>query len=245
MNATLESVRGRAAPFRFETVPLPVATVPPDAPLLHGATDANATTTPAPGTAPEATLPGDEALPVPAASLASAPGPDSAPPASPTAPPASIAEPAASRATVADRSIPAPTPVAAPNPVAVRPPATTAPPGVDAIAAPRTERSPDPTVAEVAAPREPGTLARVSPPPPAAGPVRYADLALLEGRRIEVRSVYGSVRRGTLEKYTDTAITLRLEQRERGLSVTMPQQTVDSVRLLDTPFGAGDAPPPG
>ena len=48
-----------------------------------------------------------------------------------------------------------------------------------------------------------------------------------------VRSSYGSVRVGTLEKYTDTAITLRLEQRERGLSVTMPQNTVRDVQLIE------------
>jgi hypothetical protein len=245
MNATLESVRGRAAPFRFEAVPLPVAAAPLEAPPLPGVADASAVATPVPGTAPAATPPAGEALPVPAPPLASVQGPDTAPPIAPPAPPASTPEPAAGGAPVADRSPPAPAPEAAPTPVPARPLATTAPPVVDPIASPREARASDPPVQRAPAPREPGTLARVSPPPPAAGPVRYADLALLEGRRIEVRSVYGSVRRGTLEKYTDTAITLRLEQRERGLSVTMPQQTVDSVRLLDTPYGAGDAPPPG
>jgi hypothetical protein len=52
--------------------------------------------------------------------------------------------------------------------------------------------------------------------------------------------VYGSIRRGTLEKYTDTAITIRLEARERGLSVTMPNQTVQSVRLLDRAVGPAE-----
>jgi hypothetical protein len=68
----------------------------------------------------------------------------------------------------------------------------------------------------------------------------YADLAGLVGRRIEVRSTYGSIRRGTLEKFTDAAITVRLESRERGLSLTMPNQTVRSARLLDRGTGAAE-----
>jgi hypothetical protein len=89
-------------------------------------------------------------------------------------------------------------------------------------------------------------VASVAPAPPVGARLRYADLERLEGRRIEVRSVYGSVRVGTLQKYTDAAITLRLEQRERGLTVTMPQQTVESVRLLEQRFAPDNGPlPPG
>ena len=94
----------------------------------------------------------------------------------------------------------------------------------------------------VPVPAEPRpTLAIASPQPPvsvlpAPTPGRslaYAELSGLQGRRIEVESTYGSVRRGTLQKYTDTAITIRLEQRERGLEVTMPHQTVREVRLIE------------
>jgi hypothetical protein len=73
----------------------------------------------------------------------------------------------------------------------------------------------------------------------------YAELAQFEGSRIEVRSAYGITRRGVLEKYTDTAITLRLEQRERGMSVTMPNQTVSNIRLLDYRAGSSDTPTGG
>lgn len=245
MNATLESVRGRAAPFRFEVVPLPVATAPLEAPLLPDPADASAVATNAPGTVPATVPPGGEALPVPAAPLASVPESGTVTPIAAPTPPAPPPEAPAGGVAVADRSPPAPAPEAAPIPVPERPLASAAPPVVDPIASPRAERPSDPPAQGSGAPREPGPVARLAPAPLAAGPVRYADLERLEGRRIEVRSVYGSVRRGTLEKYTDAAITLRLEQRERGLSVTMPQQTVDSVRLLDTPYGIDEPPPPG
>jgi hypothetical protein len=207
LNATLESVRGREAAFRFTmTTPVPQAVVaqPPD---------------PA-GAAP---LP-DDAAPVPPPSGV----PDSA------APPVVAAEPVAPPvvAPVAPAVV---APAAAPAVATVAPPVTPARPAVAPAPGP-TPPPARPSPATVPAP----SLATRAPLPATGRDLAYADLAGLVGRRIEVRSTYGSIRRGTLEKFTDAAITVRLESRERGLSLTMPNQTVRSARLLDRGTGAAE-----
>lgn len=249
MNATLESVRGRAAAFRFEMVaPVPL----PGDPAATAATTV-ATTGPLPdGSAPvdgavvdpaTAVAAGDvPATPVAADGTALPPtdttvSPDAAP--VPTVP---VPADAATTASVAP-AVPAPP---APEPVAPAPvqPVVAAPMRVPE-AAPGREVPPEPVPVSPVAPSA-GPLPVSPDPAGTVGPVAtarpvipvgrglvYSDLRGLEGRRIEVESTFGSVRRGTLEKYTDTAITLRLEQRERGLKVTMPQATVREVRLLD------------
>jgi hypothetical protein len=254
MNATLESVRGRAAPFRFEMVapvPLPGEAV---STLVDTATPAGEPTAPSPdgmpvdpaaGIAPAA--PGESApVAEPAPALASTPAPgDAAGPATPPVEPAPEAVPTAA----VTPSAPPPAPPIRPTPVDPVPamPVAAAPVRVPE-AGPGREAPPVPTPVSPTGPA--GGPVPVSPDPgstvPAVGPVAsvspsapigrglvYSDLRAFEGRRIEVESTFGSVRRGTLEKYTDTAITLRLEQRERGLKVTMPQATVREVRLLD------------
>jgi hypothetical protein len=261
MNATLESVRGRAAAFRFEMVtPVPLPG--------EGATDALATAVaPVDGTLPPdtAAVPADGAVVAPDATVAGAEPVAAADPAAtptPAADPVSAPGPAPAGSVAATSSQPAPTAPAAPGTVAPTrvaeaPPATvpaSAPTRVPEAPPSRVPELPPSRVAEsgpanrVPVPASPvpvspdpkssvpplGPVASVIPIPPTGRALVYSDLRGLEGRRIEVESTFGSVRRGTLEKYTDTAITLRLEQRERGLQVTMPQGTVREVRLLDS-----------
>lgn len=239
LNATLESVRGRAAAFRFTiaapVVPAADTQLVAGPPIEGGSDPALAPGADPVGTAP-ATAPGVSVDGTPAAPLATA----GSPPGSPAG------------------AMPAPTPDATPAP---EPTPERAQP---AATAPAVQPAPASPVATIAAPpvvpapaRLPAESARQDPfdartgvPAPSLATrepalvvgrdLSYADLARLEGRRIEVRSVYGSIRRGTLEKYTDTAITIRLEARERGLSVTMPNQTVESVRLLDRAVGPAE-----
>jgi hypothetical protein len=73
--------------------------------------------------------------------------------------------------------------------------------------------------------------------------VPYEALADMEGRRFEITSIYGTRRRGTLEKYTNAALTLRLGAREGSLRLSMPQRTVREIRLLDH-FSADEAARP-
>lgn len=240
LNATLESVRGRAAVFRFDPAPPPV--VEPFAPPRSlAATEGDPASEGLAGAAPA----GPDAVPAAAASTGSGGPPPPAPGALAPVPavPAGASAPALS----------GPSRTAATPDPAARPPAPAAPmrPAPVAASTPPPRTSVSPPAGPLNAPaggadRTPGPLASVAPPATVDGRLRYADLERLEGRRIEVRSIYGSVRVGTLEKYTDAAITVRLEQRERGLSVTMPQQTVESVRLLDQRFAPDDGPlPPG
>jgi hypothetical protein len=241
LNATLESVRGRAAAFRF-TIAAPVVPavdtqVAAGPPIEGGGDPALVPGVDPAGSAP-ATDPGVPAGDTAAAPLATA---GSAPESLPGSIAASTPDPAPAPAP--ERAPPAATAPAV-QPAPARPVATIAPPPV----APSVERAParlptesarqDPFDARADVPAP--SLATRTPPLVVGRDLAYADLALLEGRRIEVRSVYGSIRRGTLEKYTDTAITIRLEARERGLSVTMPNQTVQSVRLLDRAVGPAE-----
>ena len=214
LNATLESVRGRAAAFRFD-IAAPVAS-PPVAPPVDVAA---------------APAPGDPAVPAPAGPLGSVD------PAVPNAPPP--ADPA-----VVAAPVPQPTPSlpVAPAPVSQAPEtdatAAVVPPLPPVAPASRPPSSPPSSPPSARVPVQ--QLASIDRPLALGRDLVYSDLLRLVGRRIEVRSTYGSVRRGTLEKYTDTAITVRLEGRERGLSVTMPNQTVQSLRLLDRTIGAAE-----
>jgi hypothetical protein len=231
LDASLESLRGRPVAFSFNAAPRPA--------LPEPAGDA---------AAPDAGLaPSVDAV---------APRPAAAPSASPATPPRSSGEPARP---IAAEAVP-------PNPMA--PPAD--PVEREARAgeisgrrAPESGGSLSSAAGRATEPgagqrRQPaaGTLAgdgggRIAAAPSASQPrvvrpgssVAYPELEALQGSRVEVRSVYGSLRAGRLLKYTDAAITVVLERDERGFAVTMPQATVDSVRVLG-PGGPTDAPPP-
>jgi hypothetical protein len=256
LNATLESVRGRAAPFRFQFAP--VVPVAPTALATSGdpALPINPALTAAGGTA--ASAPALDASLAPATGVAamgpSAPGTETGL--------AGVAPPGSGGAPVQSRSGDDPTRTEVPPPVVTRVPvpAKVPLPITDTAARGPTTVGQDPARGigvrpagdpAAQAPAARPTIARVTPRPSVAvvtSPGRrllYGELSQLEGSRIEIRSSYGITRRGTLEKYTDTAITVRLEQRERGMSVTMPQQTVSEIRLLDYRATAGDTPTGG
>jgi len=229
LNATLESVRGRAAPFKFQFTPvLPIAAAPvglagePAAPIEPALTAAGGT-----GASDSALTAAADLVAPSAANAAPAPAIDpgfgAVAAAAPGFPPAR-SEPARPRALAA---------VSAPQQPTAR--GSQQPDDITAVQS----RSARPSLASAA--RQPSVTAVTTP---GRGLV-YAELAQFEGSRIEVRSAYGITRRGVLEKYTDTAITLRLEQRERGMSVTMPHQTVGNIRLLDYRAGSSDTPTGG
>ena len=215
LNATLESVRGRGAAFRFAFVEptVAIAGADPDSAQPGAPIPASAVaTTMTPGVLDPSVPPVADAATRPIANPIATPIVPAAVPMVATAPPVS--------------RLPAPVVRAVPT----QPTPTDATPPVAPLrlseSTPRSSAAPT-TIATAPAP------VPVLPPPTPGRKLAYQDLAQLEGRRIMVRSSYGSVRVGTLEKYTDTAITLRLEQRERGLSVTMPQNTVRDVQLIE------------
>ncbi len=255
LNATLESVRGRAAPFRFQFAPvLPLAAAPigpageSTAPIEPAATAAGGTG------ASDSALTAAANLITPSAANA-APTPAIEPGLGAVAPAASDRSPARSDSgseamarTESPRPLAQPAATASATPMAVTPALSGR--TAQQQPAPRGTRQPRDDAA-VQSPSARPSLARAAPQPSVVAPLRpgrrlvYGDLAQLEGSRIEVRSAYGITRRGLLEKYTATAITLRLEQRERGMSVTMPQQTVSDIRLLDYRETSSDTPTGG
>ncbi len=62
--------------------------------------------------------------------------------------------------------------------------------------------------------------------------VPYAELEQHIGERIEIRSTYGTVRRGVLTKYTNVELTLRLDFGKGTIELTVPKDTVASAWLL-------------
>ncbi len=257
LNATLESVRGRAAPFRFDFTPvLPVLSTAPAA-VADSAPAIDAAITAAGGSGTSA--PALEGSPASGMGIASSSSPalpaDTGPGAA--VPPIDNASPAQS---ATSRDLPArferspavagqpSTPTSVPSPIAT----------AEARPQPAAARQPAPRIAlppgadrPAQTPAARPTLARAAPQPSVSvltSPGRrlvYGELSQLVGSRLEIRSSYGITRRGSLEKYTDTAITVRLEGRERGMSVTMPQPTVREVRLLDYRSASDVAPTDG
>jgi hypothetical protein len=62
----------------------------------------------------------------------------------------------------------------------------------------------------------------------------YEDLEKLVGQKILVRSIFGTVREGILEEYNRISIRLRLSVRDGDLSVIMAKKTIKKVELRDT-----------
>lgn len=231
LDASLESMRGRPVAFSFNAAPRPA--------LADPAGDAAASDA---GLAPSV----EAVAPVPAA----------APSASPVSPPRSSGQPARPIAAdvvplnpMAPPAVPAEREARAGEVSGRRPPE---PAGSLSSAAgraiePGARQRPQPAAGTLAGDRG----GRIAAAPTASqsrvlrpgSSVAYPELEGLQGSRVEVRSVYGSLRAGRLLKYTDAAITVVLERDERGFAVTMPQATVDSVRVLG-PGGPTDAPPP-
>lgn len=208
LNATIESVRGRAVPFALEfdipQTPSPVAAADDPAAALAAPDGAVA-----------------DAIPVPVS-------PAVAPPADPAAAPDAV--PAATSAATS------PAPVISPAPPAPLPDAAQL--AEDAAAAPTASAAASPAATSADAAPTPALPAGMQPLPRRSGYapgqiVPYEALADMEGRRFEITSIYGTRRRGTLEKFTHAALTLRLGAREGSLRLSMPQRTVREIRLLD------------
>jgi hypothetical protein len=211
LNATIESVRGRAVPFALDF------NVPLAAPPIEAADD-------------------------PAAALAAPDGAVADAMPAPVTPPAAGADPSAADAGAAEPVSPAAVPAGAVPPAA--PAAVVDVPEVPADVAAAGAAQPAPAAAGPtngsSSVTEPAAAlpAGMQPLPrrTAYAPgqiVPYEALANMQGRRFEITSIYGTRRRGTLEKYTNAALTLRLGPREGSLRLTMPQRTVREIRLLD------------
>ncbi len=71
--------------------------------------------------------------------------------------------------------------------------------------------------------------------------LEYSDLARYVGKTVRVRTTFKTVRTGTLLKYTDAALTVKLPDREGGMELSMPRSTVVEVSSpyrMDEPFYA-------
>lgn len=63
--------------------------------------------------------------------------------------------------------------------------------------------------------------------------IEYTDLEQRVGAEIAVETVLGTVRRGTLVKYTNPGLTLQLGPDHGSIELSIPRDTVRSVRLID------------
>lgn len=105
----------------------------------------------------------------------------------------------------------------------------------------------DPEIEEVVSepPRipEPPVPKPEIPLPASDGRIEYADLAPYVGREIEVLSIYGSRRRGELISHAQARLVLRLAPSQGGFDLTVPVETVQSVRVLDAAAIQPDSSP--
>ncbi len=224
LNASMESMRGRPIAFSFNAAPRPAL---PDPAGDASVPDAGV----APSVVAMASVPeaAPSALPVIPARFIAA----DIPPPNPMAPPAVPAGREARAVEVSGRRPPEP--------------ATSISSAAGRATEPGARQRPPPSAAPLAG----DAGGRIAQAPAASQPrvvrpgssVAYSELKGLQGSRVEVRSVYGSLRAGRLLKYTDTAITVVLERDERGFAVTMPQATVGSVRVMG-PGGLTATPSP-
>ena len=95
----------------------------------------------------------------------------------------------------------------------------------------------DPEIEEVVS--DPPRIPAPQPPkqeiplPARDGRIAYEDLAPYIGRELEVLSIYGSRRRGELVSHAQAQLVLRLPPAQGGFDLTIPAETVQSVRVLD------------
>ena len=94
-----------------------------------------------------------------------------------------------------------------------------------------------------AAPQEPAAA-----PPPAPAPtneieqkLEYTDLPRYVGKTVRVKTTFKTTREGTLLKYTEAGLTVKLPDREGGMELSMPRNTIKEVSSpvrIDEPFFA-------
>lgn len=75
-------------------------------------------------------------------------------------------------------------------------------------------------------------------------PIEYAELATQVGAEISVETTLNTVRRGTLVKYTNPTLTLKLGPQTGSIDFTVPRETVRSITLI-TPAPEPAAKEPG
>lgn len=77
-----------------------------------------------------------------------------------------------------------------------------------------------------------GKVRSAAPVQPAGQTVEYATLAQHVGDEIVVETTLNTVRRGTLVKYTNPTLTLQLGPEHGSIELSVPHETVRSVRVL-------------
>lgn len=101
----------------------------------------------------------------------------------------------------------------------------TAPASSPAAASPATAAATDPGTTAVAAAADAA---------PHSDPleIAYADLKGREGAHVEITTINGSVRRGTLVAHSSYLSTLRLDADQGGFTLSVPSDTVEAVRMI-------------
>lgn len=81
------------------------------------------------------------------------------------------------------------------------------------------------------------------PMPARDGRIDYADLGPYLGREIEILTIWGSHRRGELINHAQARLVLRLPPSQGGFDLTVPAETVHTVRVLDAAAIQPDSSP--
>ncbi|HEY6942098.1 hypothetical protein [Dokdonella sp.] len=83
--------------------------------------------------------------------------------------------------------------------------------------------------------------AEAKPSQPVGRLVEYAELEQRVGSEVVVETTLHTVRRGTLTKWSNPALTLQLGPEHGGVELTIPRETIRNVSIVLAPAG-GDAP---
>jgi hypothetical protein len=70
---------------------------------------------------------------------------------------------------------------------------------------------------------------------PAGTPVEYTELEQRIGDTVIVETTLNTIRRGMLVKYTNPTLTLRLSPDQGGFDLTVPRETIRSLRVIPAP----------
>ena len=85
---------------------------------------------------------------------------------------------------------------------------------------------------------KPAPAAEQAPSQPTGKLVDYAELEHKVGSEVIVETTLHTVRRGTLIKYTNPAITVQLGADSGSMELTIPRETVRNVSVVLTPAAA-------
>jgi len=76
---------------------------------------------------------------------------------------------------------------------------------------------------------------------PAGEPVEYEALEGRIGAQVVIETTLNTVRRGTLVRYTNPTLTLQLGPEAGSIELSVPHETVRSIRVIDTAASAQPA----